>query len=84
MAFNTAGGGMPEQFEKLKGRVREVLADTFGIKTVRKVSIHCHQVTIPPGSTASRNAEPQRPITDDGVYNSNSSQDSYKIPFEHL
>jgi len=83
VAFNTAGGGMTQQFDGLKNRVREVLQDTFGINSIRKVSVHCHQVVIPTGTTPVRNQDPQRPLTDDGVFNANASQDSYK-PFEHL
>lgn len=54
ISFNTEKGGMPEQFEELKTRVRYLLKETFGINSIRKVSIHCHRVVIPEGSMAPR------------------------------
>lgn len=75
VSFNTANGGMPGQFDTLKGRVRDVLRETFGIVSIRKVSVCCHRVVIPEGSVAPKPTVP---------YTGESTQDSLKINFEHF
>lgn len=46
VTFNTDGGGMPEQFARLKQRIKGAMEDVFGITSISKISVHCRKVSI--------------------------------------
>ena len=46
VSFDTEGGGMTEQRQRLKERVKEVLGTVLGIYSLTEVAVHCAKISV--------------------------------------